>query len=370
MYASRLKNVRLDVFPRDEMHMSADNYLEYIPIAWTTINAANGFALSGDEMWNMMVISMLNYQADEYMESVVACLSEPSMQVLRTIIGTEIRNRDPRSPTPAPFSVRESTTFQLWDLTPQASDCGSPPGFPALKDVAEVLSRYIRHVKQHKALLQSSESAQLRVTQELEKFLVAHIAHNSDNAWLRERKKGSPTSVPVGRQDVMPYFDWVRTTGANDTSCPYSFAFFCCLISGSGPHCLSSMDQRYLAREMCLHLATLCRQYNDYGSATRDDDEGNLNSLHFSEFDVHSLPSQWTTEAIHENATRNTCENAKRLLMKVAGIERAFLQFCWDTLSATLNKAARGKIKTFINITDLFGQIYIARDIASTLEKN
>lgn len=48
VYANRLKQVRLDVFPRDDMDMSADKYLEYIPIAWTAINAADGFRLSGD----------------------------------------------------------------------------------------------------------------------------------------------------------------------------------------------------------------------------------------------------------------------------------------------------------------------------------
>lgn len=367
MYASRLKQVRLDVFPRDDIGMSADKYLDYIPIAWTTINAANNFKLSGDEMWEMMVISMLNYQADEYMESVVSRLTEPSLQVLGVIIGTEIRSGDPRSASSSPS---HSTTFQPAVLAQPQSECGSPPRSLALKDVAEVISRYIRHVKQHKAMLQSPESAQLRVLQELEKFLLAHIEHNTDNARLKEQNRSSHT--PVGKHDPMPYYDWVRTTGANDTSCPYSFSFFCCLISGSGPHCLSSMVQKYLAREMCLHLATLCRQYNDYGSAMRDDAEGNLNSLHFSEFcdeDEQSLSSLVTAKVAEDGARKHSLEKAKRLLMKVADIERACMQLCWETLSPSLDEAARIKIKAFVDVTDLFGQIYVARDIASRLQK-
>ncbi|KAI0534240.1 hypothetical protein GGR58DRAFT_520551 [Xylaria digitata] len=360
MYSSRLKQVRLDVFPRDDMAMSADKYLEYIPIAWTTTNAADGFTLSGDELWEMMVISMLNYQADEYMESVVARLAEPSSQVLGRMIGTEIRNGEPGLVT---HSSLHSATFQPTVSSPSQSDCGSPPESSAFADVTEVLSKYIRHVKQHPALLQSPETAQLRVMQELEKFLLAHLAHNADNAQQREHQNGEG-QVLVGWHDQLPYYDWVRTTGANDTSCPYSFAFFCCLISTSGSHCLASMEQRYLAREMCLHLATLCRQYNDYGSVMRDNAEGNLNSLHFPEFtdrDEQTLSSQMTAE----NDGEDSLEKAKGLLMKVAGMERAFMQVCWEALSPSLDKDVRTKLKAFIDVTDLFGQIYMARDIAS-----
>ncbi|KAI1751901.1 hypothetical protein F4782DRAFT_503580 [Xylaria castorea] len=39
-------------------------------------------------MWEMMVISMLNYQANEYMESVLTRLAEPSSEVLGMMIGT------------------------------------------------------------------------------------------------------------------------------------------------------------------------------------------------------------------------------------------------------------------------------------------
>lgn len=276
----------------------------------------------------MMVISMLNYQADEYMESAVARLTEPSLKALGMTIGAEIRNGRPRSVS---SSSPQSNTFHQPVVTPPRSDCGSSSKSLALKEVTEVLSKYIRHVKQHKALLQSPESAQ--------KFLLAHIAHNADNARLKDQQQGS--QAPLGKQDSMPYYDWVRTTGVNDTSCPYSFAFFCCLISGSGSHCLASMDQKYLAREMCSHLAALCRQYNDYGSATRDDAEGNLNSLHFSEFteeDEQSLSSLVTAEASEDGVRGHGLQKAKRLLMKVAGIERTCMQVCWDGLSPSLDE--------------------------------
>ncbi|KAF2967053.1 hypothetical protein GQX73_g6510 [Xylaria multiplex] len=362
IFSGRLKQARLDIFPRDDIAMSADKYLEYIPIAWTTTNAANGFALSGDELWEMMVISMLNYQADEYMESAIASLAEPSPQVLGRMIGTEIRNSEPGLTTHSSFHSNPTV------YSPSQSDCGSPPQSPAFKHVVEVLFKYIRYVKRHPALLRSPEAAQLRVMQELEKFLLAHLAHNADNAQLREHQH-SGGLTPVSCHDQVPYYDWVRTTGANDTSCPYSFAFFCCLISSSGSHCLASIEQRYLARELCLHLATLCRQYNDYGSAMRDNAEGNLNSLHFLEFTDRDEQSLFSQTAAEDDGRENSLEKAKGLLMKVAGIERTIMQVCWETLSPSLDKDVRIKLKAFIDVTDLFGQIYVARDIASKAQQ-
>ncbi|KAL7912258.1 Ent-kaurene synthase [Trichoderma velutinum] len=366
MYSSRLRQVRLDIFLRDDMPMSADKYLAYIPIAWTTVNAANGFGMSGNEMWEMMVISMLNYQVDEYMESVVARLDESTSQALTTIIATEIR-KSSDSEVATHLSLH-SDPFQQTVPSPPSSDCDSPRSSPAFADVAEVLAQYIGHVKRHPALLQSPETAQLRVMQELEKFLLAHMAHNADNAQRREHQYGGGRE-PVAWHDQVPYYDWVRTTGANDTSCPYSFAFFCCLISTSGSHCLASMEQRYLAREMCLHLATLCRQYNDYGSAMRDDAEGNLNSLHFPEFTVGDEQSLSLQQTVEDSGREAPLEKAKEFLMKVADLERVMMQVCWGALSSSLDKDVRAKLKVFIDVTDLFGQIYVARDIASKMQR-
>ncbi|KAI1658158.1 hypothetical protein F4813DRAFT_357571 [Daldinia decipiens] len=277
------------------------------------------------------------------------------------MISTDIRHTEPGLPT---HSSLQPTTFQPTVSGPPQSDCGSPPRSLASADVAEVLSKYIRHVKRHPALMKSPETAKLRVMQELEKFLLAHMAHNADNEKLREHQYARGRAS-VGWHDQVPYYDWARTTGANDTSCPYSFAFFCCLISTSGSHCLTSMGQRYLVWEICLHLATLCRQYNDYGSVMRDDAEGNLNSLHFPEFtdkNEQSLSSLLTSEG---SGREGSLARAKELLMQVANIERAFMQVCWEALSSSLDKAVRTKLKAFIDVTNLFGQIYVARDIAS-----
>lgn len=43
---------------------------------------------------------------------------------------------------------------------------------------------------------------------------------------------------------------------------------------------------QYYSASIARHLATMCRQYNDYGSIARDTEEANLNSLDFTECQV------------------------------------------------------------------------------------
>lgn len=313
-YQVKLNGIRLDIFPRDNLRMSKDKYLEFIPVCWTTVNATNGFPLSGEIMWDMMVISMLNYQVDEYMESVVGGLPESSLSELKSVI--------------------EAACFD------------SPPGpapSPRLSEVTDVILRFIRHVRHHRRVLGCPPRAQMEVAEELRKFLHAHMEHNADNSNIKSAK---------GRS----YFDWVRSTGANDTSCPYSFSFFTCLISCEGRQpCISTAKQRYFARALGLHLATMCRQYNDFGSCSRDQQENNLNSLDFSEFNgiisEHSIVSR------------------KQDLMDIADFERSCMQVCFSHLSGEIDDMAAARIKAFIDVTDLFGQIYVAQDIASRLKR-
>lgn len=313
-YQVKLKIIRLNIFPRDNIGMSKDKYLDFISVCWTTVNATTDFPLSGDIMWQMMVISMLNYQVDEYMESVVGSLPESCLSELKC-------------------EIRAACS----DL------CHGQASSPRVSDVSEVILRYIRHIRHHPCVMKCAPSAQREVADELDKFLHAHMAHNADN---------NNTKFEKGQS----YFDWVRNTGANDTSCPYSFSFFICLISCEGRQlCISTAKQRYLARALGLHLATMCRQYNDFGSYARDKQENNLNSLDFPDFNG----------VISEDLSLAR----KQDLMDIAEFERSCMRVCFARLSSEIGVMASARIRAFINVTDLFGQIYVARDIASRMNK-
>jgi hypothetical protein len=359
--------------------MSEDKYLDYIPITWTGVNAAGGFPLSSKTIWDMMVISMLNYQADEYMESVVVHLSEQNLQQLGTIIAFECFNGlstseaysssptwrslqpDRRSPSPLTPPLSEST---------DKSTTGHGLGY-----VASVITKYINHVRHHPAVLRAPISAQKRVAEELQKYLLAQISHNADNVRMRnqkdEEKQSVSTGIPYGDRDhakgiSSSYYDWVHTTGANDTSCPYSFNFFCCLISKRGVNCLSSAKQSYLGRELALHLATMCRQYNDYGSYSRDSAEGNLNSLDFPEFRIRiDRDLESPLEPYPPAITSHPFELSKKALMEIAEFERSCMELCFVQLLAGLSAATSTEIKAFINVTDREGHCKQGAEIAS-----
>lgn len=80
------------------------------------------------------------------------------------------------------------------------------------------------------------------------------------------------------------YSTWVRSIASDDTSRPFAFQFFTCLTGKPGVSSFDSPQAQYISQSLARHLSTMCRQYNDYGSAARDSEEGNLNSLDFPEF--------------------------------------------------------------------------------------
>ncbi|KAJ5636931.1 Ent-kaurene synthase [Penicillium longicatenatum] len=345
-YSLKLRESRLEIFPRDNMGMTKDNYLDFIPITWTSVNALFDFPLSGETMWDMMVISMLNYQADEYMESVVGRLPEDSLIQMQYELQVACRDGIlSRLQTSAGCVKERPLDGQLRTPPEENNSCQTPQ--PSLLKPMEVIKKYIQHVRSHRRVTVCPPAAQREVAEEMNQFLRAHMAHNADNTRLQK--------MDVHRDGLLnqSYFHWVRTTGANDTSCPYSFVFFLCLISDEGRPYFTSAKQKYFARALALHLATMCRQFNDYGSHSRDQQEHNLNSLDFADF--------------HEGFG-NGSEDKKHILMQIADFERKCMEICCEHLAKEISATTLAQIRVFIGVTDLFGQIYVARDIASRLE--
>lgn len=166
------------------------------------------------------------------------------------------------------------------------------------------------------------------------------------------------------------FFRWVRNTSADHTSAPYTFHFVSCLLSSwveNGGDCFPSTLDKYYSAAMCQHLAAMCRMYNDYGSVIRDRDEGNVNSVDFPEFDV-----------VDGGVGVDVPASKKRDLFQVAQYERACLEEAFRRLSDDaadkISPEARARKKRkmdiyrlFYNVTDLWGQMYVLRDLGSRL---
>ena len=80
----QLQEVRLGVFSRQGM--AEDRYFEYIPFTWAAANGIDKSYLGTDFIYQMNVISFLNYQIDEYMEAVIGEQFADRLNEIRIII--------------------------------------------------------------------------------------------------------------------------------------------------------------------------------------------------------------------------------------------------------------------------------------------
>lgn len=410
------KRNELGIFPttgRDE------KYMTFIPLTWTASNAlrvqaTDGYdhghsgGLSNYVLQEMMILSMLNYQVDEYMETAVErdflgfySGSRGSLEAVREVIDQVFEEFDP-------LGRRRS----IW---------GDADHTPAnLKLIRSTLSRYVRHILLHPAVRSAPASVQTRLAKEMQTFLLAHVQHAADNIQFaassnqlhstplddREEETGLPSPIsepsdsdpssleePSSKRrrlspspslqaqqqpkiftpaDSRTYYSWVRTTSADHTSCPFSFTFYTCLLShnpgkhgnGNKSENIFSKDAKtsYVAEAMVRSLASLCRMYNDYGSIGRDKAEGNLNSVNFPEFHVSG------NRSVGGNA-EEVEKNVKEELMWVAEYERRGLERAMGEMEGLVGDADMEKVRLFVDVTDLYGQIYVVRDIGVGVQR-
>lgn len=395
-------NKPLDVFPRTAK--GDDKYLCIIPLAFTACAAVQGYPVSMSVLYDMMRLSVLNFLADEYMEGVIEKEFVGSLDAVRDLIHelfTNVRNKHVESESnrkgnrthnPGYFGAqlngRKSLPAQEHNLQKQ----------PSLLNVKYVLRRFITYVTQHPSVASAPGSYQTRLALDLETFLLAHVTHAEDNHQFgRQRAHVNGNSIndlqgPNGNgllgtditttdrsptaQYLEPrrsFYNWVRSTSADHTSCPFSFVFFNCLVQApskpGSADIYGSARSAYLAEDLCRHLASLCRMYNDCGSVRRDADEHNLNSINFPEFHLPSSPSSSPSSTKEGGASEGDREQgAKSELLWIAEYERRGLKTALELLEEELG--SRGKhsvdaLKLFVNVTDLYGQIYVLKDVGT-----
>ncbi|KAM0798241.1 hypothetical protein BDR22DRAFT_823590 [Usnea florida] len=96
-----------------------------------------------------------------------------------------------------------------------------------------------------------------------------------------------------------------------------------------------------------------------------------VNSVNFPEFEASkttssqglSYPSDGTEDEDDEDENER-----KQQLMWLAQYERECLQRALDKQRVEVPEAIMNAVDLFVRVTDLYGQIYIARDIASRIK--
>jgi hypothetical protein len=378
-----LRQVKLAVFPEMEK-TSNHEYLQFIPFTWIGCNHFYNCGASPELLWEMMLISMLNFQVDAYMETVVGIDLLENLGEVRHVIDRLCRkstqgrlkrsredeedhtNRRPEkrrgepilADDPASESTAQSNGPQSFAATRDAEN--TPPSSEAsttsLREVEIVLCTFTTHILQHPFVLRSPQYLQSWLCRSLHQFLNAHITHIEDCTLLSSN--GFPATT---------FYNWVHTTSADHTSCPFSFVFYLCLMHGrrapQGRPCddlFPGVQVKYLLEDACRHLATMCRQHNDYGSVARDRKEKNLNSIDFPEFQEQSKQLR---DRSAKSPNQDAESKAKECLLEIAEYERVGLNLAMEGIRKKVDAGLMSELKLFCEVTDLYGRIYLARDI-------
>lgn len=372
-----LKAIEHAIFPPTRKTEN-ERYLQYIPFTWIGCRDLQTMPVHWEFMWEMMRISMLNFQVDAYMENVIEIKYKSNLQKLKTTISKLCEqyscipqdtarkgentndmcmlrvassnsvgvNEDTSNKKPSIINdavLDRNGKRNLMDIHSTTSE---------LEEINRVLEAFVAHILHHPQVLKAHHSLRSWLKYELETFLLAHVTHIEDCYNL----SSCMTPFFTLRAPRSTYYNWVSTTGADHTSCSYSFVFYLCIAVKPGENPTINAHQRFLLEDACHSLATICRQYNDFGSVARDRQEENLNSINFPEFDNG-------TEIINENGSEETEEHRKQDLLAIAKYKRRILDSILQDLEEFLNPDLMSKLKLFVNVTNLYGEIYVARDI-------
>jgi hypothetical protein len=350
LFQPMLRSRRLRTFSRTDM--AEDKYFDIIPFTWTSCNNRRKTLASTSFIFEMMIISFLNYQADEFMESVAGPLFQEDTRELRKIVDEVVL---------ASQTVVKEIHDEAVDMSiPLGID--NRPDSPAT-EVKSHLGKFVKQVLLHPWVLNASKRDRQVLATELRVFLQAHITQHEDNKILRLQNSKGQIHDPTDT-----FYQWVHTTSADHTSCPYSFAFVCCLVSASlrdGDMCFPTATQHYSANSLCRHLSTMCRMYNDYGSIRRDAAEGNLNSIDFPELGFGGCDAAMRKQNLYKLAQleRTLLEESFKFLEAEVNIQTAD-----NSVSSASERRKLAIFRMFTEVTDLYGQIYVIKDIASSMK--
>ncbi|KAI1745503.1 Copalyl diphosphate synthase [Xylaria scruposa] len=346
---------RLEVFQRQGMQ--EDKYFDLIPLFWTSPNNRARTFASASFIYEVSLLSMLTYQVDEFMEAVAAPAFQGHWSELRQLIYNVFPEEEPVAAN-GTNGTKQSNGHSNGHANGNGS--ASPQ-----EEVLATLKGFKKYCFEHPIVVKASAADQKTLERELRTYLLAQVQQEEDSARFRQqRDSGNP-----GSGSTNTFYNWARSTGADNVSGPFAWAFIGCLLSatltpgGGGKDVFPTAGEKYLAADVYRHLATMARIYNDLGSIRRDQDEGALNSVDFPEFKSH-----------------DSVESKKKVLHSIGEYEYSCLMLAFnrleelrsegveatkDVAAARLSKRRMSVWSMFLDQVVLFDQIYVIKDLSS-----
>ena len=350
-YGSSLTALQTEIFPATTSK-DKDKYLEYIPILWMLGSSCYGLSLPPQYLLDMMVLAMLIFQVDEYMEAKMAKFSkDETFAFRRSLEGADSDESTSRSELSHDDSSQREN-----------SQSGTSQGVQSaqLLEAISVFRAFTQTIIDSPRVVDASETDKLELRSKIKSFLSYHIDQMEDNARLAQQahQPGKNTKFATPRTS---YQTWVHTVGAGHVSAHFAFAFATCSIGGSlrgGADCFSHVKQKLTAYNLTAHYGAFTRMYNDYGSMIRDAEEHNLNSINFPEFFANGLDS----------------DSAKQAFLSAARYERqcamdAAADLYKDLESeGSVGKGVADRLRVLIGTGEQFSDLYVMRDISNTIK--
>ena len=325
LFLPDLDKMKLGVF--DRALLDDEKYFEYLPFSWTAPNGLENIHCGAQTLYDMMMLSLLNYQVDQLFDELMVRGDLMVIGKLRETIEqlcAKVRNR--RAGRDLVDGVNEQSSNQPDE------------------DLYKQLKQFIKYVLNYPRIQNASSIEKSNLLHELKAYLLAQAQQCEDGIKLR-RQNYQKTYTNASST----YSRWIRNTGADYLSSQYAFAFLLCLISNGDENAANS-EIRYIAQDCCSRLSVVCRLFNDYGSLERDRKESNLNSLMFPEFDGDEKS---------ENELRQE-------LIRLTKYERKCLAMSFEELKTACGQCHRRlyeMTRLFYNASEIYTEVYEVRDL-------
>lgn len=328
LFLPDLERMRVGVFSRNgEVE---DKYFEYLPFSWTGPNGLEDIQVGAQTLFDMMMISMINYQVDEFFDGVVSNGDLKAISELRYTIESL-------------FSKRGSSKQQNGVKNGQKNGTGKG----LMTDFYEQLDEFCQFVLSYPRIQNASTRDKTQLELELKAYLLAHTQQCEDSIRLRRLNSKGISSGPN-----TSYIRWVQTIATDHLSSRYAFAFLTCLLGNNEEDYLPNAEVRYIAQDCCTHLSVVCRMFNDYGSLDRDLQEAHMNSLFFPEFGTSSEDGR----------------DGRNELVRLAQYERKLLSLAFEELEnacGTRYPRIYQIMRLFYNANEIYTEVYEIRDPSS-----
>ncbi|MCJ1478595.1 hypothetical protein MMC13_007276 [Lambiella insularis] len=372
MFLPLLKSAQADILPRQSM--AKNEYLSFIPCTWVTVNSCCRLFLEPSLLWDMMLLTVCNFRVDECMETTVAAFSAEERRCVEAGISRlcNTENVQDSVRTERPHENLARPLYGLLDAK-VTSGVHAKTVNPGLAETHATFRSYINAMLEYPSIKQASVSDKFAFRIQLQQFLLSHLRQIDHNTRFSAQGSLRAQEPATFLDPLISFYDWAHTTGAQSVSALMSFTFLTCILGAASTaysDCFATARQKYLSQDLGARIAVMSRLYNDWGSMTRDFDEGNVNSVNFPEFHEAGLTAKASVDGPGVGI-----EKLKDDLLALAEYERKCVDVAAEQLEkelgtgfGTRQKVAKG-FRLFTDVAKLYADIYLARDLSNAIRK-